>query len=154
MKPLYGHGGGSVFHVGKDDPNFGSLFDLFSTMSFEPWMVQRFLPDVKKGDKRIVMVDGEFAAALNRLPAKDDIRANLARGGSGELSELTKREKEICAAVGPELRKRGLLFAGLDIIDGLLTEINVTSPTGLRAISKLGGPDVATMIWNAIEKRR
>jgi glutathione synthase len=153
MKPLYGHGGGSVFHVGKDDANFGSLFDLFTSMSREPWMVQRFLPEVKSGDKRIVMVDGEFAAALNRVPVKDDIRANLARGGSGELSELTKREREICAAVGPELKQRGLLFAGLDVIGGYLTEINVTSPTGLRAIVRLGGPNVAAMIWDAIEKK-
>jgi glutathione synthase len=154
MKPLYGHGGGSVFHVAKDDANFGSLFDLFSSMSREPWMVQRFLPEVKKGDKRIIMIDGTFAAALNRVPAKDDIRANMARGGVASLSDLTKREQEICAAVGPELRERGLLFAGLDVIDDHLTEINVTSPTGLRAIARLNGPDVAASIWNAIEKRR
>jgi glutathione synthase len=154
MKPLYGHGGGSVFHVGKDDPNFGSLFDLFSSMSREPWMVQRFLPEVKKGDKRIIMVDGAFAAAVNRVPASGDIRANMVRGGVASLSELTKREQDICAAVGPHLRERGLLFAGLDVIDGYLTEINVTSPTGLRAIARLNGPDVAAMIWEAIERHR
>jgi glutathione synthase len=154
MKPLYGHGGGSVFHVGKHDANFGSLFDLFSTMSREPWIVQRFLPKVRLGDKRIIMIDGEFAAAVNRIPAKDDIRANMVRGGVGELSKLTKREHEICEAVGPHLRELGLLLAGLDIIDEHLTEINVTSPTGLRAISRLGGPDLTVAVWDAIERRR
>jgi glutathione synthase len=153
MKPLYGAGGASVFHVGKNDANFGSLFDLFTTMSPEPWMVQRFLPEVRHGDKRIIMVDGEFGAALNRVPAKDDIRANMVRGGVAELSELTKREREIVDAVGPHLRERGLLFAGLDVIGDHLTEINVTSPTGLRAIARLGGPDVTASIWDAIEKR-
>lgn len=154
MKPLYGNGGAGVFLVKKDDPNFGSLFDMFSATSREPWMVQRFLPEVRQGDKRIIMIDGEFAAAVNRIPAKDDIRANMVRGGSGELSKLTKREQDICEAIGPELRKRGLLFTGLDVIGGFITEINVTSPTTLRTVKKLGGSDLAASIWDAIEKRR
>ncbi len=154
MKPLYGNGGAAVFHVAREDKNFGSLFDMFATTFREPWVTQKFLPDVKKGDKRIIMVDGEFAAALNRVPAKDDIRANMVRGGVAELSELTKREREICETVGPHLRKMGLLFAGLDVIDDHLTEINVTSPTGLRAVARLGGPNVAGMIWDAVEKKR
>jgi glutathione synthase len=154
MKPLYGNGGASVFKVAKSDPNFGSLYDLFSTMFREAWVVQRFLPAVMKGDKRIILVDGVFAGAINRVPQGDDIRSNMVRGGAAETTELTPREKEICERIGPELRKRGLIFVGIDVIDGLLTEINVTSPTGLRVIKRTGGPDIAAMIWDAIEKKR
>lgn len=154
MKPLYGNGGAAVFKVGRKDPNFGSLFDLFATMFREPWVVQRFLPEVVKGDKRIILVDGVAAGAVNRVPAQDDIRSNMVRGGAASATDLTPREREICERIGPELKRRGLLFTGIDVIDGSLTEINVTSPTGLRAIKRLGGPDIAAMIWDAIEAKR
>jgi glutathione synthase len=154
MKPLHGHGGAAVFRVMPQDMNFGSLFDMFSVTFKEPWVIQRFLPEVKHGDKRIILVDGEFAGAVNRVPAADDLRSNMVRGGAAQATELTPREQEICATVGPALRERGLLFVGLDVIDGNLTEINVTSPTGIRAIARLGGPDIAVKIWDAIEAKR
>ena len=154
MKPLHGHGGAAVFRVMPQDMNFGSLFDMFSVTFKEPWVIQRFLPEVKNGDKRIIMVDGEFAGAVNRVPAADDLRSNMVRGGAAQATELSQREHEICATVGPALRERGLLFVGLDVIDGNLTEINVTSPTGIRAITRLGGPDIAVKIWDAIEAKR
>jgi len=154
MKPLYGHGGGAVFRVTADDLNFGSLYDLFATTFREPWVVQRFLPAVKLGDKRIVLVDGEFAGAVNRVPQADDLRSNMVRGGAAQAAELTPRERDICARLGPALRERGLLFTGIDVIGDYLTEINVTSPTGIRAIKNLGGPDIAAMIWDKIEARR
>ena len=151
MKPLYGNGGAAVFKVARRDPNFGSLFDLFSNTFREPWVSQRFLPEVTKGDKRIILVDGVALGAVNRVPAADDIRSNMVRGGAAGATDLTAREREICETIGPELRRRGLLFTGIDVIDGNLTEINVTSPTGLRAIRRLGGPDLAEAIWDAIE---
>jgi glutathione synthase len=154
MKPLHGHGGAAVFRILPQDMNFGSLFDMFSVTFKEPWVIQRFLPNVKHGDKRIILVDGEFAGAVNRVPAADDLRSNMVRGGAAHATELTPREREICTTLGPELKKRGLLFVGIDVIDDNLTEINVTSPTGIRAITRLGGPDVASMIWDAIERRR
>jgi glutathione synthase len=153
MKPLYGAGGAAVFRVAPEDVNFGSLYDLFTTTFKEPWVVQRFLPAVKQGDKRIILIDGEFAGAVNRVPQADDLRSNMVRGGAAETTELTSREREICARLGPALRERGLLFVGIDVIDGFLTEINVTSPTGIRAIQRLGGPDIAAVIWEKIEKR-
>ena len=154
MKPLYGFGGAAVFKVSPSDPNFGSLFDLFSTTLREPWVIQKFLPAVSRGDKRIILVDGEARGAVNRVPAADDIRSNMVRGGAARETELTDREREICARIGPELKWRGLIFVGIDVIDGYLTEINVTSPTGIRAIKRLGGPDLAVAIWDAIESRR
>jgi len=154
MKPLYGNGGAAVFRLTKDDLNFGSLYDLFATTFREQWVVQRFLPEVKHGDKRIILVDGEYAGAVNRVPAADDLRSNMVRGGSPKDTELTKREREICQKLGPELKKRGLLFTGIDVIGDYLTEINVTSPTGLRAIERLGGPNIAAMIWDTIETKR
>jgi len=154
MKPLYGAGGASVFKVGLNDPNFGSLFDLFSVTFREPWVIQKFLPAVARGDKRIVLVDGEPLGAVNRVPVGDDIRSNMVRGGSAHETDLTPREREICARIGPELKRRGLVFVGIDVIDGYLTEINVTSPTGLRAIRRLGGADLAAPIWDAIEAKR
>ncbi|ABD85894.1 glutathione synthase [Rhodopseudomonas palustris] len=154
MKPLHGHGGAAVFRVLPQDMNFGSLFDMFSVTFREPWVIQRFLPEVKHGDKRIILVDGEFAGAVNRVPAEDDLRSNMVRGGAARATDLTEREREICERLGPHLRQRGLLFVGIDVIDGHLTEINVTSPTGIRAIAKLGGPDVAARIWDVIEKKR
>lgn len=154
MKPLYGNGGAGVFKVGRDDPNFGSLFDMFSTLSREPWVTQRFVPEVTEGDKRIILVDGEPLGAVNRVPQPGDIRSNMVRGGAAETTMLSEREREICARIGPELKARGLIFTGIDVIKGNLTEINVTSPTGIRAIRRLGGPDLAVPIWDAIEARR
>jgi glutathione synthase len=154
MKPLYGHGGGAVFKVAPKDPNFGSLFDMFSVTFREPWVIQRFLPAVSLGDKRIILVDGVALGAVNRVPAENDIRSNMVRGGAARATDLTPREKEICETIGPELKRRGLIFVGIDVIDGNLTEINVTSPTGLRAIKNLGGPDLAAAIWDAIEARK
>ncbi len=151
MKPLYGHGGASVFRIAPKDMNFGSLYDLFANAFREPWVIQRFLPEVKHGDKRIILVDGEFAGAVNRVPAADDLRANMVRGGAARDTELTPREREICKRLGPALREQRLLFVGIDVIDGHLTEINVTSPTGIRAIAKFGGPDIAALIWDRIE---
>jgi glutathione synthase len=153
MKPLFGHGGASVFKVARRDPNFGSLYDLFSTIFREPWVVQRFLPAVSLGDKRILLVDGEPLGAINRLPAEDDIRSNMVRGGAAAATELSDREREICARLGPHLKQRGLLFVGIDVIDGWLTEINVTSPTGLRALKNIGGPDLAPRIMDKVEER-
>jgi glutathione synthase len=154
MKPLYGKGGEAVFLLGVKDLNFGSLYDMFVATFREPWVVQKFLPAVKDGDKRIILVDGEFAGAVNRVPAPDDLRSNMVRGGSPKETELTAREREICARIGPGLRERGLLFVGIDVIGDYLTEINVTSPTGIRAIKNLGGPDIAAMIWDRIEHKR
>jgi glutathione synthase len=154
MKPLYGHGGSAVFRLTAEDLNFGSLYDLFSTTFREPWVTQRFLPAVKHGDKRIMLVDGEFAGAVNRVPAADDLRSNMVRGGAAQSTELTPREREICQRIGPTLRERGLLLVGIDVIDGNLTEINVTAPTGIRAIARLGGPDIAAKVWDCIEKKR
>jgi glutathione synthase len=153
MKPLYGNGGAAVFKVSAIDPNFGSLYDLFATMFREPWVVQRFLPEVRHGDKRIILVDGEAAGAVNRVPAENDIRSNMVRGGAARPTDLSPREQEICTRIGPFLKERGLLFVGIDVIDGNLTEINVTSPTGIRAIKRLGGPDLAVDVWDAIERK-
>jgi glutathione synthase len=154
MKPLYGKGGEAVFHLGREDLNFGSLYDLFTVTFREQWVVQKFLPAVKNGDKRIILVDGEFAGAVNRIPAPDDLRSNMVRGGTPIKTDLTDRERTICEVIGPPLRERGLLFAGIDVIDGYLTEINVTSPTGIRAVKNFGGPDIAAMIWDRIEAKR
>jgi glutathione synthase len=154
MKPLYGNGGEAVFRVGKADVNFGSLYDLFAATFREPWVTQKYLTAVKRGDKRIILVDGKFAGAVNRVPAADDLRSNMVRGGLAQPTTLTKREREICRRLEPALKQRGLLFVGIDVIDGYLTEINVTSPTGIRAVKKLGGPDIAALIWDCIEERR
>ena len=151
MKPLYGHGGGAVFRVTRDDLNFGSLYDMFAVTFREQWVVQAFLPAVKDGDKRIILVDGDYAGAVNRVPAADDLRSNMVRGGSPKETELTPREREICARLGPHLRERGLLLVGIDVIGGWLTEINVTSPTGIRAVKNVGGPDIAKLVWDKIE---
>jgi glutathione synthase len=154
MKPLHGHGGAAVFRILPQDMNFGSLYDMFAVTFREPWVIQRFLPEVKKGDKRIILVDGEFAGAVNRVPAADDLRSNMVRGGAARATDLTPREREICERIGPALRERGLLFVGIDVIDDHLTEINVTSPTGIRAIANLGGADIAALIWDKIEAKR
>jgi glutathione synthase len=154
MKPLHGHGGAAVFRILPQDMNFGSLYDMFAVTFREPWVIQRFLPEVKHGDKRIILVDGEFAGAVNRVPAADDLRSNMVRGGAARATDLTPREREICERIGPALRQRGLLFVGIDVIDDHLTEINVTSPTGIRAIANLGGADIAALIWDKIEAKR
>lgn len=153
MKPLYGKGGEAVFRLAREDLNFGSLFDLFTVTFREQWVVQKFLPAVKDGDKRIILVDGEIAGAINRVPAPDETRSNLHVGGRAEPATLTARDKEICARLGPELKKRGLIFVGIDVIGDYLTEINVTSPTGIRQIAQFGGNDIAAMIWDVIESK-
>jgi glutathione synthase len=154
MKPLYGHAGGAVFRIAPEDLNFGSLYDLFAVMFREPWVVQRFIPGVRLGDKRIILVDGKFAGAVNRVPQADDLRSNMVRGGAAAATDLTPREREICDRLGPALRARGLIFVGIDVIDGFLTEINATSPTGIRAVQRLGGPDIAALIWDVVEAQR
>jgi glutathione synthase len=153
MKPLHGHGGASVFKVAREDANFGSLYDLFSVTFKEAWVVQRFLPQIVKGDKRIVLVDGIAKGAVNRVPQPNDIRSNMVRGGAAQAAKLSRRERVICERIGPRLREMGLIFVGIDVIDGFLTEINVTSPTGIRAIRNTGGPDLAVAIWEAIEAK-
>jgi len=154
IKPLFGAGGQAVFRLMPEDANFGSLYDLFAATFREPWVVQRYLPAIKDGDKRIILVEGEFAGAVNRVPQADDLRSNMVRGGSAAATALTARERLICERLGPALRARGLLFVGIDVIGGFLTEINVTSPTGIRAVRKLGGPDIAALIWEQIEAKR
>ena len=154
IKPLHGNAGKAVFKVPADGANLAPLMELFNANYREPHVLQTFLPEVAEGDKRIVLVEGEFAGAINRRPARGDIRSNLAAGGTAEASELTDTEREICAALGPELKRRGLLFVGIDVIGGRwLTEINVTSPTGIVAIDKFNGTDTPGLIWDAIERR-
>jgi glutathione synthase len=153
MKPLYGHGGASVFKIGREDPNFGSLYDLFANLFREPWVIQRFLPKVTEGDKRIILIDGDAAGAVNRVPAVNDIRSNMVRGGAAKPTDLTAREREICETIGPHLKQMGLILVGIDVIDGNLTEINVTAPTGIRAINRLGGPNLAANVWDVIESK-
>ncbi len=154
IKPLHGNGGKAIFKVGSDGANLSALIEVFNAAYVEPHMVQAFLPSVAQGDKRIVLIDGEVAGAINRLPGEGEIRSNLAVGGTAEKAELTPREQEICAAMGPELKKRGLMFVGIDVIGGeWLTEINVTSPTGIVAIDRFNGTDTAGMIWDAIDAR-
>jgi glutathione synthase len=154
VKPLHGFAGGSVFRIGADGRNLASLMELFNRTYREPHVIQKFLPEIAEGDKRIVLVDGEIAGAINRLPGAGEIRSNLAVGGKAAKAELTQGEEEICAVLGPELRKRGLLFAGIDVIGGKwLTEINVTSPTGIVAIDAFNGTDTPALIWRAIDRR-
>lgn len=153
LKPLHGNAGAAVFRIGRDGANLRALAELFSDVWKEPFIAQGFLPAVLEGDKRIILVDGEPIGAINRLPGKGEIRSNLAAGGTAMRTELTKREREICAALGPELKSRGLLFVGIDVIGGLLTEINVTSPTGLISLDGFDGINSAGLIWDAIERK-
>ncbi|MXP43644.1 glutathione synthase [Allopontixanthobacter sediminis] len=154
VKPLHGNGGKAIFKIDTDGTNLSALFEVFNQTWPEPHMVQPFIPEVALGDKRIVLIDGEFTGAINRKPGEGEFRSNLAQGGYAEKAELTAREEEICAAMGPELKKRGLVFVGIDVIGGKwLTEINVTSPTGIVAIDKFNGTDTPGLIWNAIERR-
>jgi glutathione synthase len=154
VKPLHGNAGKAVFKVGRDGANLASLIELFNAAYREPHVVQAFVPEIAEGDKRIVLVDGEVAGAVNRVPGRGEIRSNLAVGGVAARTELSDTEKEICAALGPELKARGLLFVGIDVIGGKwLTEINVTSPTGIVAIDKFNGTDTPALIWDAIENK-
>ncbi len=153
VKPLYGNGGVAIFRITEDDTNLNSLIELLGMTFREPLMVQRYLSEVREGDKRIILVDGEFAGAINRVPAADETRSNLHVGGTAEATSLTTREKEICARLGPALKKRGLIFTGIDVIGDYLTEINVTSPTGIRQVTEFGGKDIAAMIWDVVEKK-
>ena len=154
IKPLHGFAGGSVFRIGRDGENLASLIELFNRTYREPHVLQKFIPEISQGDKRIVLVDGEVAGAVNRVPGEGEIRSNLAVGGKAAKTELTAGEQEICSALGPELKRRGLLFVGIDVIGGRwLTEINVTSPTGIVAIDKFNGTDTPALIWDAIERR-
>ena len=154
LKPLYGNGGAGVFRVKQDDENLGSLLEMFTAFYREPVIVQRYIPEVRKGDKRIILVDGEVAGAINRVPALGEARSNMHVGGRPEETTLTAREKAICAAIAPELKRRGLIFTGIDVIGDYMTEINVTSPTGIHEIKRFGGADIAAMVWDAIEKKR
>jgi glutathione synthase len=154
VKPLYGNGGASVFRIREGDSNINALIELFHIVFREPFMVQQYRPEVRAGDKRIILVDGEPAGAINRVPAEGETRSNMHVGGTPVPTELTARDKEICARLGPELRRRGLIFTGIDVIGPYLTEINVTSPTGIRQVKSFGGADIAALLWDAIEKRR
>ena len=153
LKPLHGNAGAAVFRIGGDGMNLGALAELFGQVWREPYIAQAFVPAVAEGDKRIILVDGEVAGAINRRPGKGEIRSNLAAGGTAEATELSDRELEICAALGPELKARGLLFVGIDVIGGLLTEINVTSPTGIVQMDAFAGTDTPALIWQSIERR-
>jgi glutathione synthase len=153
LKPLYGNGGAGVFRIKEDDENFASLVETFTLMFREPFMIQRYIPEVRSGDKRIILVDGVVAGAINRVPLAGEHRSNMHVGGRPEPANLTPREKRICETLGPELKNRGLIFVGIDVIGGYLTEINVTSPTGIREIKRFGGNDIAALIWEAVENR-
>jgi glutathione synthase len=153
LKPLYGNGGTGVFRIGPGDENLGSLLEMFTQFYREPVIVQRYLPEVRRGDKRIILVDGEFAGTINRVPAAGEARSNMHVGGRPEKTELTARERDICAAIGPELKRRGLIFTGIDVIGDYMTEINVTSPTGIQEVKRFGGADIAKAIWDVVEKK-
>jgi glutathione synthase len=153
LKPLYGNGGAGVFRVKPDDENLGAMLEMFTVFYREPVIVQRYVPEVRKGDKRILLVDGEFAGAINRVPAEGESRSNMHVGGRPEATELTPRERFICESIGPELKARGLIFTGIDVIGDYLTEINVTSPTGIQEVKRFGGLDAAALVWDAVERR-
>jgi glutathione synthase len=154
IKPLFGNGGAGVFHLRPDDSNLNALVEMFTERSREPLVVQKYVPEVRKGDKRIILVDGIALGAINRVPAKGESRSNMHVGGRPEKTELTEREREICHRIGPELRARGLIFVGIDVIGQYLTEINVTSPTGLQEIARFDGVKLEGAIWDAIEAKR
>ncbi len=153
VKPLYGNGGAGVFHIRPDDTNLGSLLEMFTTTWREPVIVQRYVPEVRQGDKRIILVDGKAVGAINRVPAAGEARSNMHVGGRPEKTTLTKREKEICDTIGPALKERGLIFTGIDVIGDYLTEINVTSPTGIQEINRFDGTQLEALVWDAIEAR-
>lgn len=153
IKPLYGNGGAGVFLLTKDDKNLGSLLEMFNVLYPEPFVVQRYLADVSAGDKRIILIDGEAVGAINRVAAKTDARSNMHIGGRAEKTELTKRDREICERIGPSLKERGLLLVGIDVIGNYMTEINVTSPTGIRELKRFGGADAAKLFWDKVESK-
>lgn len=153
VKPLYGNGGAGVFHLRPGDPNLSALLETFAGINREPMIAQKYLPAVVKGDKRIILVDGEPVGAINRVPQEGEARSNMHVGGRAEKVDLTEREREICARLGPVLREKGLIFTGIDVIDGWLTEINVTSPTGIQELERFDGINAAALIWEAIERR-
>lgn len=154
LKPLYGNGGAGVFHLADGDRNLTSLLEMFGQMFREPFIAQRYLKDVRAGDKRIILIDGEPVGAINRVPSETDARSNMHVGGRAEKTELTDREREICARIGPSLRERGFILVGIDVIGNYMTEINVTSPTGIREVKKFGGADIAALFWDAVEAKR
>ena len=154
LKPLYGNGGAGVFRLRPDDGNIASLHEMFAGINREPLIVQKFLPDVSAGDKRVILVDGEPVGAINRVPAKGETRSNMHVGGRPEKVALSERDREICAVIGPLLREKGQIFVGIDVIGDYLTEINVTSPTGIQELERFDGINVASMIWDAIEARK
>ena len=153
LKPLYGNGGAGVFRVKDDDENLGALLEMFTQFYREPVIVQRYVPEVRKGDKRIILVDGEFAGAINRVPAQGEARSNMHVGGRPEATSSPRARKRSARRIGPELKARGLIFAGIDVIGDYMTEINVTSPTGIMEVRRFGGADIAKLVWDAIEKR-
>lgn len=154
LKPLYGNGGAGVFHLADGDRNLTSLLEMFGQMFREPIIAQRYLKDVRTGDKRIILIDGEPVGAINRVPSESDARSNMHVGGRAEKTELTEREREICARIGPSLRERGFILVGIDVIGDYMTEINVTSPTGIREVKRFGGADIAALFWDAVEAKR
>jgi glutathione synthase len=154
VKPLYGNGGAGVFRIAGGDENLAALLEMFEGAFREPFVVQRYLPEVRAGDKRIILVDGEAAGVINRVPAAGEARSNMHVGGRAEPAKMTARDQEICDAIGPTLKERGLVFVGIDVIGNYLTEINVTSPTGIREVQRFGGADIAALIWDVIEKKR
>ena len=154
LKPLYGNGGAGVFHLADGDRNLTSLLEMFGQMFREPFIAQRYLKDVRAGDKRIILIDGEPVGAINRVPSETDSRSNMHVGGRAEKTELTVREREICARIGPSLRERGFILVGIDVIGDYMTEINVTSPTGVREVKRFGGADIAALFWDAVEAKR
>jgi glutathione synthase len=153
LKPLFGNGGADIFRIKPDDENLNALLEMFARVYREPIMVQAYLPEIRQGDKRIILVDGEPVGAVNRIPPQGDARANFHVGGHAERTDLTERDREVCHAIGPALRARGLIFVGIDMIGDYLTEINVTSPTGIREIDRLNGTDLAQDVWAAVESR-
>jgi glutathione synthase len=154
LKPLYGNGGAAVFRIGEGDENLSALIELFDTTFREPFVIQRYLPAVREGDKRVILIDGEPVGAINRVPAIGDARSNMHVGGKAVASDLTDRDREICARIGPELRRRGFVLVGIDVIGDRLTEINVTSPTGIREVKRFGGADIAMLFWDVVEAKR
>ncbi|MEJ5901228.1 glutathione synthase [Ochrobactrum teleogrylli] len=154
LKPLYGNGGAGVFHLADGDRNLTSLLEMFGQLFREPFIAQRYLKDVRAGDKRIILIDGEPVGALNRVPSETDARSNMHVGGRPEQSKLTAREREICARIGPSLRERGFILVGIDVIGNYMTEINVTSPTGIREIERFDGTNIAALFWDAVEAKR
>jgi glutathione synthase len=153
LKPLFGNGGADIFRITEGDENLNALLEMFTRIYREPIMVQRYLPEIKQGDKRIILVDGKAVGAVNRVPSEGDARANFHAGGRAAKTELTAHERDICDAIGPMLAERGLIFVGIDVIGGCLTEINVTSPTGIQEIDRFDGVSIESLIWDAIEER-